>query len=427
MKFKTLLIAMLLCGASAGYAQTDSKLVFGPYDEIEEYGDNYDDFGYYGQSGRTGGANIMCPMNFYFVNSGSQIIYYKDELKDMAGKNIKSIGFRYYDAGSYAEFNKRVRVYITETDKEVFDTKKIDNSKRYKFFDTRLAKPVYEGDLYVDGYNYSYVNGPEVKFVFNTPYYYSGKNNLVVTIVADGLDDVTTLGAEYINFFLVDGGMEKRAISYNNDRTSFSDILSANDYIKSTSLGLDLEAPVSMIEYADADSPEAWWNTYITTDDVDFSAVEGVKAYAVADNGSSVELREISSAPANTPVLLCQTVCPSFTSGGSGAKVMNNSLKASDGTVTGDGTIYVLAKSGSSYGFRRLKSGVKIPEGKAYLQTSANAKAFISIDEETTDIARTEKYAEGNDAEVGMYNLAGQKVKDTYKGIIIKNGKKYIK
>ena len=88
------------------------------------------------------------------------------------------------------------------------------------------------------------------------------------------------------------------------------------------------------------------------------------------------------------------------------AKGENIVAVKSNGTVTIDvaagGTYYVLA-AGTKLGFY----GFKFKEGVTNGITSVNANA-------------TSKSSE-------IYNLAGQKVSGSYKGIVIKNGKKYVK
>ena len=88
------------------------------------------------------------------------------------------------------------------------------------------------------------------------------------------------------------------------------------------------------------------------------------------------------------------------------AKGENIVAVKSNGTATIDvaagGTYYVLA-AGTKLGFY----GFKFKEGVTNGITSVNANA-------------TSKSSE-------IYNLAGQKVSGSYKGIVIKNGKKYVK
>lgn len=104
----------------------------------------------------------------------------------------------------------------------------------------------------------------------------------------------------------------------------------------------------------------------------------------------------------------------------------NNKLKntAEDGIVA-DGTQYVLSNKNGEVGFYKVKSGKTIPQGKAYIAVAGSAKDFIgfSDDDNTTAIANMiEMRMDENQG----FNLQGQRVDNNYRGIIVKNGKKYI-
>lgn len=105
-------------------------------------------------------------------------------------------------------------------------------------------------------------------------------------------------------------------------------------------------------------------------------------------------------------------------------------LKVSDGTVKSDGTNFYgfTTKDGVS-GFVRVAKDVAVPQGKGYLQLTGNTAAApvfysINIGGGTTGIGQVEveKAAENG----AIYNLAGQRVATSYKGVVIKNGKKYV-
>ena len=102
----------------------------------------------------------------------------------------------------------------------------------------------------------------------------------------------------------------------------------------------------------------------------------------------------------------------------------SNDLQVSDGTVTGDGTIYVLANKAQGVGFYKLASGDKVPAGKAYLILVPNAPDFLGFDGGTTSIS--ELNVKGQ-ADGTYFNLAGQRVAQPTKGLYIVNGKKVIK
>lgn len=105
-------------------------------------------------------------------------------------------------------------------------------------------------------------------------------------------------------------------------------------------------------------------------------------------------------------------------------------LTVSDGTVKSDGTNFYgfTTKDGVS-GFVRVAKDVAVPQGKGYLQLTGNTAAApvfysINIGGGTTGIGQVEvEMAAENGA---IYNLAGQRVATSYKGVVIKNGKKYV-
>ena len=74
-------------------------------------------------------------------------------------------------------------------------------------------------------------------------------------------------------------------------------------------------------------------------------------------------------------------------------------------------------------------NGGTLAAGKAYLDLSSKpsaAKSFImSFDEETTAISSSSNEKLGMSNSADAYNLAGQRVSKDYKGIVIKNGKKF--
>lgn len=87
---------------------------------------------------------------------------------------------------------------------------------------------------------------------------------------------------------------------------------------------------------------------------------------------------------------------------------------------------YILAKIDGQVGFAAVTEGT-IPDRKGYftLPKSANIKEFkFAIDNEETSID-IPKVDNGHNSQ--SFNLSGQRVGDNYKGIIIRNGKKYLK
>ena len=150
---------------------------------------------------------------------------------------------------------------------------------------------------------------------------------------------------------------------------------------------------------------------------------------ATANDANTVTLNRVDTKviPANTGVILYSAVtgAKTLTVGGTADASLyaSNIFKAATSAVTAGDNTYALVKG--KQGFAKVKAGVTIPAGKAYLEITAGSKLAINFGGETTGISKvaTEQTASENSA---MYNLAGQRVSNSYKGIVIRNGKKFI-
>lgn len=167
---------------------------------------------------------------------------------------------------------------------------------------------------------------------------------------------------------------------------------------------------------------------------------DGVVAYAGKINSSytSVALTSVGSIPAGSAVIIKGAqgtyefpVVVSATP--ITANISNLIYSTTETTV--DGTQYILAKKGDTVGFFRATTG-KIAPYKAFFVSEEEtpepdetmpagdgttpAKFFV-LDETTSISDITTKAPTGV-----IYNLAGQPVDANYKGIVIKNGKKYL-
>lgn len=149
----------------------------------------------------------------------------------------------------------------------------------------------------------------------------------------------------------------------------------------------------------------------------------GVKAYAAKVNGKKVELTEVENVPAGKGVVIEATegsYAPTFDVD---ADDIDTDLLVSNGTIVGDGTIYVLAKKDTKVGFYKLENDAKVPAGKAYLKLDVSAPEFLPIAGNTTGIESVKSV----EAKGEFFNLAGQRVAQPTKGLYIVNGKKVIK
>jgi hypothetical protein len=149
----------------------------------------------------------------------------------------------------------------------------------------------------------------------------------------------------------------------------------------------------------------------------------GVKAYAAKVNGTKVELTEVTNVPAGKGVVIeasAGSYAPTFDVD---ADDIESELLVSNGTVVGDGTIYVLANKNSVPGFYKLANDQKVPAGKAYLKvTSQSAPEFLPFEGNTTGIESVKSV----ESKGQFFNLAGQRVAQPAKGLYIVNGKKVI-
>lgn len=180
--------------------------------------------------------------------------------------------------------------------------------------------------------------------------------------------------------------------------------------------------------------PSSSFATYAAYYPVNYAEL-GLKAYAVKLNEAKdgVEFTEIPGVvPAGVAVLLKGEADTEYAlDKATGWSSVVTDLKASDGTsaTSGAATLYALSTVDGLTAFYPVKKDSKIPAKRCYLEvkgTSAKA-AFFSLGTnfgETTGISSVENKAEKADATV--YNLAGQAVGKDYKGLVIKNGKKFV-
>lgn len=176
----------------------------------------------------------------------------------------------------------------------------------------------------------------------------------------------------------------------------------------------------------------AGFATHAASFAVNYSKVDGLKAYSVSydqatDKLSYTEINGVVAA--KTPVLLAGAAKDyTLEATSDAATVTETGLKVSDGTVKGGNNIYCLANQKEGVGFYQVSSSVTIPANKAYIELtrSASSRPFYSIGGNggTTGLNQIEAVEASDNA--AIYTLSGQRVSKSYKGIVIKNGKKMI-
>lgn len=174
--------------------------------------------------------------------------------------------------------------------------------------------------------------------------------------------------------------------------------------------------------------------TYVTTKALDFSAVDGLKAYvATGATAAGVTMSSVGAVPADTPLMLIGTAGETYDVpvAAAASAPETNLLQAGDGTTefSGSSYDYILYSDGKFY---QIGDGI-VAIGKAYLHLdtapAAGARSLnILFDDESvvTGISATlnDKAEMINDN--SFYNLNGQRIAQPSRGLYIVNGRKVI-
>lgn len=174
--------------------------------------------------------------------------------------------------------------------------------------------------------------------------------------------------------------------------------------------------------------------TYAADYDVNYSAL-GLTTYAIAldETNNKVSYNRFEGVvPAGKAVLVQGDASKEYelTPAEKAADAtFTTVLKASDGTVTAaDDKIYAFGTLNGKSGFKLVNNGITIPAKKGYLEltgTTAAKPTFFAFDGIGTGISHIEADAAFQNA--AIYNLAGQRVDKSYKGVVIVNGKKMLR
>lgn len=158
---------------------------------------------------------------------------------------------------------------------------------------------------------------------------------------------------------------------------------------------------------------------------LDFAGT-GLKACAATEvSGGFVKRAEVTSVPAETPVII-EAAAGSYklkTTADAPAAPATNILKGTaTAAYTATSSTFALASKTDGVGFYRCQAGVEIPKYKAYIEdASSAAEGFLF--EETTGISTIDAQEAGAES----YTLSGVRVNQpTQKGVYIVNGKKVV-
>ena len=175
--------------------------------------------------------------------------------------------------------------------------------------------------------------------------------------------------------------------------------------------------------------------TFSSQYDLDFSSLEGLKAYIAAgydDDSKTIWLLRVFNVPAGTGLLVMGTPGETYDvphtvthSYYTNMLQGNTGNEITIGETDGEMTNYYL-KEGK---FLQVSTSAKIGQGKSYLQLPTHIFAhtrsvgYVVTDNDKTAISTSAITDQAPDV---YYNLQGQRVGNPGKGIYIKNGKKVI-
>ena len=176
----------------------------------------------------------------------------------------------------------------------------------------------------------------------------------------------------------------------------------------------------------------AGYASFSSTYPLDLENISGATAYMVTENAANgyVTLTEATgTVAANTGLIIkgdAGTVTIPVAASGTDYSATNKLVTmTTTGNVAAGNYILAANKDGSEAGFYLLDEATSLDAGKAYLPASAvsEARARFLFSDDATAIKSIATNAADNAV---IYNVAGQRVNAAYKGIVIKNGKKYL-
>ena len=241
-----LLLAMGLTRAMAD----DQTLSLGNYEEVVA-GDWNEDQCYQGSWW------MIAPTQFYVKHTGSQFIYTKEQLAQIAGKEVKGMSFVFYNQSSFSAIPRTINVWVKEIDDDAFAYN--DEKKAYAYFDFDDAEKVLSDYTFDTDFVDYYCQNGELNLAFDKAFAYSGDKNLLVTITFDG-DETAETSSDIEFYYNTDA--ENMAMSTNSDNVTFADYHESEDWPYAKGAGYtvshatQLAQPLTQFTYQEAAKPE---------------------------------------------------------------------------------------------------------------------------------------------------------------------------
>ena len=249
-KLNCILTLLLLAMGLTRVMADDQTLSLGNYEEVVA-GDWNEDQCYQGSWW------MIAPTQFYVKHTGSQFIYTKEQLAQMAGKEVKGMSFVFYNQSSFSAIPRTINVWVKEIDDDAFAYN--DEKKAYAYFNFDDAEKVLTDYAFdTDFVDYYCLNG-ELNLAFDKAFAYSGDKNLLITITFDG-DETAETSSDIEFYYNTDA--ENMAMSTNSDNVTFADYHESEDwpYAKGSgytvSHATQLAQPLTQFTYQEAAKPE---------------------------------------------------------------------------------------------------------------------------------------------------------------------------
>ena len=165
------------------------------------------------------------------------------------------------------------------------------------------------------------------------------------------------------------------------------------------------------------------------THNTDVTIPNGIEAYAGFVDGEKLKLVAIENAISKDDAVILKGSegYYSFMPTTGVSRAASNDLLGSDGNASGGEGIYALANIGGVGFYPVTDTNIKIPAGKAYLNTGSLVKGFTFVfdEDDATGISLMED-GRSQMEDGAIYNLSGQRLSKAQKGINIVGGKKVV-
>ena len=187
----------------------------------------------------------------------------------------------------------------------------------------------------------------------------------------------------------------------------------------------DFRNAFNLTAHNDPDNTSNYYTTFYAEEGA-YKVPSEAKAYIGAINGDVLNLTSVEGLIHGSEPVVLKASTGSFTlmpSANNGAATTPNALLGTEtGITTAGSNVYALSLGQDGVGFYWWE-GSNIGANKAYLELTSQAKAFTFMFEDEADAIQNSQLSTLNSQ---LYNLNGVRVNEGYKGLVIKNGKKYI-